>query len=348
MTLSDEDWIIKHKKHCLGLTLDKDFVKKKVINVKKTLDKLYHESNKKKSDIDFNIKNIIIEKLKKRLLNSKEISLLCSGGEDSIYLLMILVKELNIKPKLICYKTKNNLSDVRRLEFISNNLNLDLYLYDKTNLDRYTSYDKFCISQGRPPNDIAQPVHNALYVIAKEIHKSDIVIDGQFCDTVLLSNPQNLFLLWIEKVPFIFKSLIKLSNYLPLDKNKIFKSRLKKLTNLLDYPNSVERIFKLINLENFDDELIKYTENLIKQYGVQLTFTIYFFFCLIELRERDKYLLCPDLFSPFDDFKFAILANANIDQVLSLFIRKKPIRNLCRKYFSKLFRFQNTLPFEIE
>lgn len=348
MTANNQDWLIQHKKHCLGLTLKKDFVKKKVIYAKKILDKLYNESNKKRSDIDLDIKNIIKEKLKKRLLSLKEISLLCSGGEDSIYLLMILVNELNIKPKLICYKTKNNFSDVRRLKFISNNLNLDLYIYDKTNLDRYTAYNEFCISQGRPPNDIAQPVHNALYVKAKEILKSDIVIDGQFCDTVLLSNPQNHFLLWIEKMPFIFKSLIKLSNYLTLDKNKIFESRLKKLNNLLDYPNSVERIFKLINLENFDDQLIKHTENLIKQYGVQLTFSLYFFFCLIEIRERDKYLLCPDLFSPFDDFKIAILANANIDQVLSLFIRKKPIRNLCKKNFSKLFRVQNTLPFELE
>ena len=348
MTLNNQDWLIQHKKHCLGFTLDKDFVKKKIINAKKLLDNLYNETNNKRSNIDLDIKNIITEKLKKRLLNLKEISLLCSGGEDSIYLLIILVNELNIKPKLICYKTKNNSSDVRRLEFISKNLNLDLYLYDKTNLDRYTAYNKFCISQGRPPNDIAQPVHNALYIEAKEILKSDIVIDGQFCDTVLLSNPQNHFLLWTEKMPFIFKSLIKLSNYLIFDKNKLFKSRLKKLNNLLDYPNSVERVLKLINLEDFDDELIKYTEKIINQYGVQLTFSLYFFFCLLELRERDKYLLCPDLFSPFDDFKFAILANENIDQVLSLFIRKKPIRNLCRKNFLKLFRVQNTLPFELE
>lgn len=342
------NWLTKHKEHCLNLRLTNDFVKNKVIKASRAVQFLFKSANTKIYNIDLEIHKIIKKKLKARLFNMSKISLLCSGGEDSIYLLMILVKDLKIKPKLLCYVTKNNFSDVQRLKYISNDLGLELYLFDKSNLDRHNAYIKFCKTQKRPPNDIAQPVHNALYFKAIETHGSDIVIDGQFCDTVLLSNPQNHFLYWMENNPFIFKIFIKLANYLPLNKKSKIKSRLEHLNNLLKSSNSIDYIFKFINYENFDNDIIVYTKKLIDQYGNQLTFSLYFFYCLLEIRERDKYLLCPNLFSPFDDFNLAIMTNNNINQVLGNFIKKRPIRNLCKKYYPKLFRFQNTLPFELE
>jgi hypothetical protein len=342
------NWLIRHKKHCLNLRLDNDLVKNKVIEASKIITGLSQGINTKILNMDFEIEKIIKKKLEVRLSNLNKISLLCSGGEDSMYLLMILVKDLKIKPKLLCYITKNNFSDIQRLKYISNDLGLEMHLYDRSNLDMRNAYAKFCESQKRAPNDIAQPVHNALYFKAIETHGSSIVIDGQFCDTVLLSNPQNHFLYWIENNPLIFRVLVRLLNYLPLSKENKIKSRLGQLQDLLKYSNFVEHIFHLINLKNFDNDLKFYTEDLIKQHGVQFTFSIFFFYCLLEIRERDKYLLCPNLFSPFDDFKLAILTNKNIGQVLGPFIKKKPIRNLCKKYYPKLFRFQNTLPFEIE
>jgi hypothetical protein len=341
------DWLSEHKNHCSNFRLKSDYVKSKILKINDGINKLIKKKNKI-ANLDLEILRIIVKKLKSKLINSTKVGLLCSGGEDSIYLLIILVNKLKIKPKLLCYQTKNNFSDVRRIKKIAENLNLELFLYDKFNLDRRHAYDKFVVSQKRQPNDIAQPVHNALYFEGIEKHNCDIVIDGQFCDTVLLSNPQNHFLYWTEKCPGVLQILIKFLNYLPLKEDTKIKSRLLKLKLLMNTNNPATHIFKLINLEEPDNDLIFLTEKLIKKIGTQLTFSIFFYYCLLSARERDKYLLCPSLFSPFDNFQLAILSSKNIEQVISHFIRKKPIRNLCKKSFPALFRFQNTLPFELE
>ena len=348
MNLKNEPWLTKHQHHCLNFKLENNFVKSEVEDAIKNVEKLLQEDYKNIESMEKRIQHKVLNKLKLRLRKSNNVGLLCSGGEDSIYLLMILVRDLGLKPKLLCYQTKNNSSDVNRLKSISENLDLELSLYDKSNLDRYAAYKKFIEIQKRQPNDIAQPVHNALYFKAIEDHGCDVVIDGQFCDTVLLSNPQNHFLLWMEGYPKLLKSAINFLNYLPLNKEKKLKTRLLHLQDLIGSSSSVEHIFKLINLQDPDKELILSTKDAIEKFGTQLTFSMYFFYCLLVKRERDKYLLCPDLFSPFDDFSFAIETSINLPQVLGFFVRKKPIRNLCKKSFPKLFRFQNTLPFEIE
>ena len=261
---------------------------------------------------------------------------------------MALVRGLGKRPKLFCYETKNNSSDVKRLKKIANILNLELYLFGSDNLDISAAYKIFIETQKRPPNDLAQPVHNALYFEAVKNHGCDVVIDGQFCDTVRLSNPQNHFLLWIEKHPSLIRLAIEFLINLPLAKTSKFSSRLSYLKDLSEASTSIERIFKLINLKNPDDDVISLTRGLVDKFGTQLTFSICFFYCLLAVRERDKYLLCPDLFSPFDDFSLAILSSRNIRQVLGSFVRKKPIRSVCKKYFPSLFILQNTLPFELE
>ena len=217
-------------------------------------------------------------------------------------------------------------------------------MFDTSNLDRQSAYKKFIASQGRPPNDLAQPVHNALYFEALDKHDCDIVVDGQFCDTVLLSDPQNHFLLWTEKYPTCVKFIAQLLRSLPLKKNSKLSSRLLQVENLL-WPTPIEKILKLIKVKNEDEEATRLIERLVGKFGIQLAFSICF---LLSIRERDKYLLCPDLCSPFDDFNFAVISSLNLEQVLGFFVRKKPIRNICKKSFPSLFRFQNTLPFELE
>ena len=346
--MKKKNWLSDHKNHCLNFRLKNDFVKTQILKINEKIDELIKNIKNEKVNLDIEISKIISKKIKFRITNFSNIGLLCSGGEDSIYLLIILVKKLKIKPKLLCYQTKNNFSDVQRIRKISVILNLELFLYNKHNLDRRYAYEKFVASQKRQPNDIAQPVHNALYFEAINKHNCDIVLDGQFCDTVMLSNPQNHFLYWMKKYPNMLRTIIKFLNFLPLNKDTKIKSRLIKLKSLMDNNNPAMHILKLNNLEEPDNDLISLTEKLIKKFGVQLTFSIYFFYCLLFVRERDKYLLCPNLFSPFDDFKFAILSTKNFEQVINNYTRKKPIRNLCKKTFPTLFQFQNTLPFELE
>jgi len=348
MKLGENSWLADHQQHCLALSLDVDSVQKRLITASIEVERLLASVADEPRELNDFIFEDIVSKLEARLVIGNTIGLLCSGGEDSIYLLMALVKGLGKSPKLFCYETKNNYSDVKRLKNIADILDLELYLFNSDSLDRSAAYKIFIQSQERPPNDLAQPVHNALYFEAVENHNCDVVIDGQFCDTVLLSNPQNHFLLWMEKNPIFIRSAIKFLNYLPLNESSKLSSRLSYLQDLSDTSTPIERIFKLINLKNPNKDVITLAGRLVDECGTQLAFSICFFYCLLVVRERDKYLLCPYLFSPFDDFSYAIVCSRNIDQVLGSFVRKKPIRNVCKKYFPSLFRLQNTLPFELE
>lgn len=346
--LGKDNWITDHQKHCVSLTLDVDTVKKNIACATEEVNKFIKLEGKALDELDDIIFKIIVSKLAARLSTGKTIGLLCSGGEDSIYLLIALVKGLGIYPKLFCYETKNNSKDVKRLKKIASLWNLELYLFNSENLDRLKAYEAFIKSEKRPPNDLAQPAHNALYFQAINNHGCDIVVDGQFCDTVLLSNPQNHFLLWVKKYPALIKLALGILNYLPFKKSGKVSTRLSHLNSLIDASTLLDMMFELINLSQSDDEVQAFASQLMEKFGIQLTFAIYFFYCLLQVRERDKYILCPDLFSPFDDFSLAVISSSNIDQVLGLFVRKKPIRNICKKHFPGLFRLQNTLPFELE
>lgn len=340
-------WIKNHNNHCLNLNIESDYIERNIYKVEKFFQDM-HENQFMKKDMHNFILNSISKKIKTATHNKKNIGLLCSGGEDSIYLLIVLVEYLNINPKLFCYETKNNFTDVERLKLIAQHYKLELNLFDSKSLDRENAYNLFSSHADRPPNDIAQPVHNALYFQAVDNFNCDLVIDGQMCDTVLLSNPQNHFLFWFEKYSFTIKNFIKLLSILPLSKNSKIGYRILLLNELCNKSDDIEIIFSLINVKKPSENLINQTKDFVKKYGIQLVFTIYFYLFLLEIRERDKYLLCPKVFSPFDDIDFIMLTNQNLDQILGPLIRKKPIRRLCKKHFPNLFKFQNTLPFELE
>lgn len=344
--VKDADWIEIHSNHCMSFSINNDYVEENIHKVSELLSNKY-QSDKDSLKIDEYLINSISSKIRNKILDKEVIGLLCSGGEDSVYLLLILIKNLNIKPKLFCYETKNNASDVKRLKKIANQYDLELNIFNAKTLNREHAFDLFVESKRRLPNDIAQPVHNALYLKATENFNCDLVIDGQMCDTVLLSNPQNHFLLWFEKYNFFIKNFIKFLSLFPLGNNKI-GYRINLLNQLCNSSSLTEIILNLVNIKNPNIYVKSFTNELVTKFGIQLVFAGYFYTFLLEQRERDKYHLCPKIYSPFDDFNYAFLANSNIDQILGLLIRKKPIRRMCKEYFPKLFRFQNTLPFELE
>lgn len=343
----NKSWLKEHSEHCNNLSVSNAFFKDNLENIKNLVGKITSD-NIDKVDMKNYLFDDLLLKIKNQIEGKKNIGLMCSGGEDSVYLLIILVKYLNKKPILFCYESKNNKKDVLRLKKISDLYDLELNISSIENLDIEDSYRAFIKSNSRPPNDIAQPVHNALYHEAVNNFECDVVIDGQFCDTVLLSNPQNHFLVWYEKHNFLIKNLVRAANLIPFKENKKIRQRIIFLNDLVKAPNSVAIILKLVNINQADDFIYDFTRNLQKEIGTQLTFTVYFFSLLLTLRERDKYLLCPKLYSPFDDFKYAIYSDNNLEQIIDLFTRKKPIRLICKQHFPKLFKYQNTLPFELE
>lgn len=344
----ENNWLAEHQKHCVNFTINNDFIQNNLFEIEKVIDQIKAKPKKNRIDIEKELLNSIVKSLNDKILSEKNIGLMCSGGEDSIYLLIILVKYLFKKPKLFCYETKNNQSDVRRLKKIATLYDLELNLFNSSNLGRKEAFEKFVASQRRVPNDLAQPVHNALYFEAVENHGCKIVVDGQFCDTVLLSNPQNHFLLWFEKYPLLLKTIVEILNLYPFKKSSKIGSRLLYLRQLYRSDENIDIIFDFINLKYVDPDFRSFTMKLVKEFGIQFVFSAYFFHFLLKARERDKYLICPLVFSPFDNFEYAEKVHFNINQVLGLIVRKKPIRSICIKYFPKLFRYQNTLPFELE
>jgi hypothetical protein len=348
MAHSQNNWLERHKSHCQNYSLDNDFILNNISKLDKLSQAIEDRPMTMTLDMNQEILLSVVEDLKNKISDKENVGLMCSGGEDSIYLLIILVEYLQVKPKLFCYRTNNNKYDVNRLKLIAKKYKLNLYLFNAINLNSKLAYDRFVETQDREPNDLAQPVHNALYIEAVEKHKCKIVVDGQFCDTVLLSNPQNHFLFWHENYPKIFKIIIKIAGLIPLIFKGKIATRINYLKKLCYSKNQLDILFELTNINNPDNIIREHAEKLKKKFGIQLTFAIYFYFLLLRKRERDKYLICPLIISPFDNFDFAIKSNANIDQILSLFLRKRPIRALCKKHFPGLFKFQNTLPFELE
>jgi hypothetical protein len=345
--IDNRSWIKEHREHCNNLRVSRNYFKENLDNVENLANKIT-SSNIRKIDMRSYLLKDLLLKIKNKIKDKNNVGLLCSGGEDSIFLLILFIKYLNIKPKLFCYESKNNKKDVLRLKKISKLHEVELNIFDITNLDIEGSYKLFLEKQLRPPNDIAQPVHNALYQEAVNKFNCDIVIDGQFCDTVLLSNPQNHFLLWYERYNFLLKNIIRIANLIPLKESKKIRQRIIFLNELINSSDTSAIILRLVNITKSDDFINDFTRNLQRKIGTQLTFSVYFFSLLLSLRERDKYLLCPKLYSPFDDFEYAAYSNHNLNQMIDLFTRKKPIRFLCKKHFPKMFRFQNTLPFELE
>ena len=343
-----DSWVDEHYLHCHALTLERDFIEQQLPLVESRLAGVAAVDASTGLDMSKQISAVVCESLKKNLHSYNRTGLLCSGGEDSVYLLITLINKLSIKPVLFCYETKNNKNDVRRLRAIAEKETLELHIFDSNTLDSASAYHHFVLNQNRAPNDIAQPVHNALYTEAIENFDCDKVVDGQFCDTVLMSNPQNHFLLWIRSAPWFFSFALKLLGSLPLPNGNKTSSRIAYLNSLSSLTSEEDQIFSLLNIKHPWSELRSWTKHFISRYGLQLTFTSLFFFCLLEKRERDKYLECPRLVSPFDNFDLALKTNSNLSQVLGLLVRKKPIRTLCKTAYPGFFRIQSTLPFEME
>ena len=198
LKLQEQSWINAHRDHCAEFSQSALGIRKRVESSLAQVESLYASESRYDTDLSKNILDRVAENLIDKIDIVAAVGLLCSGGEDSVFLLIVLVRILGVRPKLFCYQTKNNLSDVSMLRKIADKCRLELFIYDSISLDRESSYNAFLKLENRQPNDLAQPVHNALYFQAKNVHKCDFVVDGQFCDTVLLSNPQNFPILGNE------------------------------------------------------------------------------------------------------------------------------------------------------
>ena len=191
--------------------------------------------------------------------------------------------------------------------------------------------------------DPAQPLHNLLVKYIIDRSPDAVILDGQFADTVLHSNPHNSLLLLLEKYP----SQVRLGRtILSFTDSIINNRRLKTIQRLLKTTDETGFIMRAARVVESDSARCKIDE-LIASYGAQTVLSALYYWGLTAARERQKYkLIDANYVLPFDSEALFWYGSQNQRNLLSVFVRKRVIHNYLMRYYPKLFLVQNTRPFE--
>jgi len=248
------------------------------------------------------------ERLKQSIATSipagKHVAVLCGGGVDSNFLLALLCENFS-NVSIISAETTNNSRDLESTAKLNMKLGRkwvrNRYSRERLALEASLFFEK----HARIPNDQATPLVQCMLKEAQNLG-ADIVVDGQYADTVLFANPQNTLFSKIGKIPGFFAP-----SYLGSTKEPA--SKLKLLSALL-FVNPALKMMILSRL-HFNSEIYDFLTELskFKSNDANLIFQLLFWFGLLKTRERDKYKLAEKnfVFSPFDDIDILLSASKN-------------------------------------
>ncbi|NRP26532.1 hypothetical protein XMD420_000115 [Marinobacterium sp. xm-d-420] len=267
---------------------------------------IYKKYNFKMLNID-DVFEKIDENLKKKITD-KRFGLLCGGGIDSNYL---LAKSLSwgIEPIVISAATKGNESELKLLSDFCIDMKIEHHVLD-IDISKIENKSNMIKKElGRYPNDQAAPLVRMLVERAQK-ENCEIVIDGQFADTLLFANPQN----------FLFKKTHRFTSTLLKYDNRPSEIGVKivKIIKYLTY-NKIDKILFLSRLYFFDDNVYRRMSNIINYINPELLLQLLFWHVLMTKRERDKYINLPlEVFSPFDDetLLFEVMKLVENDSIL--------------------------------
>ncbi|PKG65440.1 MULTISPECIES: hypothetical protein [Pseudoalteromonas] len=289
-----------------------------------------------------NIDEFILSKIKSRFQQGKysKISVLCGGGVDSNYLLLLIAKYFPlVELEAVCGLTKSNSEDLKSTKIICKKYNVKYVEVTISKSELEKSLSEFFTKKNRLPNDVAAPIINVLINKAKSDSDNVLVIDGQYADTTLFANPQNTF--------FRLSKWLGLFNF--RSKNKLDTNAFLKFSYYLKllFSRTENKIFELCRLE-YSEKIMLYISEQLRNYDRELVMQAIFFKVLIEFREKDKYLLSEDVYSPFysDD-----LFLASYDQNTSVFDlrdKKKYLRNFVRINCPEAVKHMKSRTFESE
>ncbi|MDA9986290.1 hypothetical protein N9E26_00990, partial [bacterium] len=181
--------------------------------------------------------------------------------------------------------------------------------------------------KGRLPRDIAQPLHNLLISKIRSDNPSAVIIDGQYADTLMFANPQNMFFNWWKLTAnnVVLRWFVKatgMTNIVALNKGQ---TKLRDLfaTICADKVSLIAWLCRLDPTLSVKESLNK----LLNRYPSEVVMQVVFYKVLLDFREKDKYILCPEVVSPFHDIKLMIHSWSAPKLYNSLLMRKKPIWN---------------------
>lgn len=239
------------------------------------------------------IKNIdvnkTIEKKITKIKRNKKVGLLCGGGIDSNYLLVKL-GELGYDVNVYSFDTEKNQYELQSVKMLCKGIGFPCKTVQFEDKLIESALDKFYGEYGRYPNDTAAPMVSCLVDQAAK-DKCDVVMDGQYADTVLFANPQNI-IFELKSIPFL-RSAAKESYESLSSLNYWFEILLS---------SKLRRVFLLSRIIP-TDRFVDFIGGLLSRYDASLIFQLVFFECLMYFREADKYkAIALDVCSPFYDY----------------------------------------------
>ena len=276
-------------------------------------------------------------------INGKCVVLL-SGGEDSSYLLHQAVAVLGKgQVSAIMAKTTGSSRDHKRAFKLCRYLDVQLTTLTPDRTEITEMAEKYRRKFGELSADPAQPIHNVLIEYITDRSPEAVILDGQFADTVLHSNPHNSLLLLLEKYPDQVKfgrTILSKINWV------INNRRLKTVQRLLETTDKTGFIMRAARVVESDLARHK-IERLIDSYGAQTVLSAMYYWGLTAVRERQKYkLIDANYLLPFDNEALFWYGSKNQQDLISILVRKKVIHNFLMCYYPRLFLIQNTRPFE--
>jgi hypothetical protein len=172
------------------------------------------------------------------------------------------------------------------------------------------------------------------------------ILDGQFCDTVLHSNPHNTLLMaykWLGPAKLaapVFRRLF--SGESGGRRTRRSATALK----LVGAKCVAEFILRACQI-SVNDRNMAVARQLLSNYRSQTALTAVFFWVTTRYREREKYFLPENNYIiPFDSEELFWLASYSFERMVSWRIRKRPIHTYLAGKHPDLFRRQRTFPFE--
>jgi len=316
-------------------------------------------------DFESFLQEIIIEELG---VIDEKINIICtlSGGADSSLILKILS---NIVPKdkitsITCVMTGLE-SEAKKAEDISRLLRITNRQYKYTKNDSGKILTEFISKYNTPVYDPICPIYTSMIESLNDdidfSEKTNIIVEGQCADSVLLGLPHN-FLLQLYNPQFSILSR-SINSLVPVvkNKNRFYKRliyRFKKIVSSLGQSTWIDCLLKsldlnVLSMSPYIKHLRKQLSEYYQHYGsIHKAIAHFFMFRIIQVREMQKYAVLPHNYKvviPFADTRFVCRAFKTKE---SFFIergkRKKPIFDLVEKYFPNFYSKQKTTPFYVE
>ena len=298
-------------------------------------------------------------------LDNENVNIICtlSGGADSALILKYLSE--NNFHNLFSYTCNmpSAQNEGRKAKEISNLLGITNISFEYNDKDTRRQVDKFIKKIKLPLSDPIVPVFTSMF---QELNnkqeftgKKNIIIEGQSADTIFLGLPHNILInIYRSYFSLFFRFITRL---IPNVKNKDssfqrFFYRLAKLIDALGEKTWEQAFLKSLehdkkSYEDYYQFLSEVLKNSVTLSDDRHHAVLLFFLHINQTREFQKYKLLPSNYFLVTPYLNANLISRSLNTPTEFFThglkKKEPIFTLIKRYFGKIIKDNQTLPFYV-